>query len=84
MVSGEKKLKPNFPDHFWCFPDQSENNSKIVTYREAPGKLCTLRWRCAESGAATHVGEATHTAAGEEAASTRAAAPEYPSGRKHT
>ena len=38
----------------------------------------------APSGAATHVGEATHTAADEEAARTRAAAPEYPSGRKHT
>ena len=42
MVSGEKKLKSNFPDHFWCFPDQPENNSKIVTYREADGRSAYL------------------------------------------
>ena len=37
-----KKLNPSFPSHFFCFPDQSEINSKIVTYREPPGKLNTL------------------------------------------
>jgi hypothetical protein len=37
-----KKLNSNFPSHFFGFPDHSENNSKIVIYREPPGKLNTL------------------------------------------
>ena len=40
-VSG-KKLNPSFPSHFFCFPDQSEINSKIVTYREPPGKYILM------------------------------------------